>query len=281
MENWEAIEGGVRRKDTGPLDLRQCFFCGQAFRFSAFETEYRGVVGGKAVVLLQQGDNLVIMGAALEDAPFWERYLALDEDYAAMQAALCRNPVLRRAVAHAPGLRVLRQPFFEMLITFILSQNNHIPRITGMVERLCQTFGEEKEIGVFLFPTPQRLAEAAPEAFAPVRAGYRVKAIQSAAQMVAQGILTEEILQALPTPEAKALLCTVYGVGPKVAECVLLFGLGRQEVAPMDVWMQRAMARYFPKGFPRYLKGCEGIAQQYLFHYIRTCPAARKEGKRA
>ena len=93
------------------------------------------------------GDTLYIGGASLAQAPFWEHYLALGEDYEAIQKRLCKNPVLRRAVNFAPGIRVLKQPFFETLITFIISQNNNIPRIRKITEQLCTLFGEKRGEG--------------------------------------------------------------------------------------------------------------------------------------
>lgn len=198
----------------------------------------------------------------------------MGEDYEAIQKRLCKNPVLRRAVNFAPGIRVLKQPFFETLITFIISQNNNIPRIRKITEQLCTLFGEKRgegENAFYTFPTAEALCQLTKAELAPLRAGWRDAYILDAARLAALGCVSEEAVAALPTQQARALLMTVHGVGPKVADCVLLFACGRLEVCPMDVWMKRAMAQLLPNGFPRSLQPIAGLAQQYLFHYARHC----------
>ncbi len=169
------------------------------------------------------------------------------------------------------GIRVLRQEPWETLCTFILSANNNIPRIKGIVERLCQGWGETiPKTALRAFPTPERLAALSPGELAPIRAGWRSEYLLDAARRVAAGQLDLLALAQLPTEEALAGLLEVKGVGEKVARCVLLFGFGRVECIPMDVWMKRVMAELYPRGLPRYLRPYGGIAQQTLFHYYRT-----------
>lgn len=265
---WHVTEGGI----IAPVSLfspEESFLCGQSFRFLPEKDGFLGTVGHRRVHISVSDGLLHIRGAAIADAPFWEQYLALDEDYAAFQNRLARNPILRQAVAFAPGIRVLRQPFFETLITFIISQNNNIPRIRGIVERLCALAGEECG-GFYSFPTPERLAALKEEDLAPLRAGWRSAYLLDAARLVALGRVDERELMSLPTDLARERLMEIKGVGPKVADCVLLFACHRLEVCPMDVWMKRAMALYFPRGFPAYLRPIAGVAQQYLFHWARS-----------
>ena len=155
----------------------------------------------------------------------------------------------------------------------LISQNNNIPRIKGIVSRLCEHFGE-KIPGGFAFPAPEVLANCTVEDLAPLRSGFRAKYILNAAQKVAQGIIILDAMKTMPLEEVRQQLMTIQGVGPKVAECAALYGLHRLEAFPMDVWMKRAMAILFPNktaaDFGRYA----GIAQQYIFHYARTCKTA-------
>ena len=270
---WQITTEGI----AAPVSLfspEESFLCGQAFRFLPEDGGFTGTVGKRRVHMGTADGMLYIRGASIQDAPFWERYLSLDEDYAAIQRRLARNPVLRQAVAFAPGIRVLRQPFFETLLTFIISQNNNLGRIKGIVARLCGGFGDELSPGIHAFPRPEQLAGHTEEDLAPLRAGWRAGYLLDAAEKVASGELDLDEIARMPLDDARAALQIIRGVGPKVAECALLYGFGRRECFPMDVWMKRAMKQLFPKGLPRCARADAGIAQQYIFHYARVCPEA-------
>ena len=211
------------------------------------------MVGGEIVRATLEGTRLLIAGTKPSRAKFWSGYFPLDVDYTAIQQTLRRNPVLRRCVEFAPGIRVLRQDFYETLLTFTISQNNNIPRIKGIIARLGEAFG--KRLGLdfdgrvlYSFPEPDTLAVLNESDLAPLRAGYRVPGILAAARRVASGELDERQLQTLPLDEARARLLETHGVGPKVADCVILYGLGRFESFPVDVWIRRAMAVLFLDG---------------------------------
>ena len=182
-----------------------------------------------------------------------------------------QNPL---ACKENPGIRVLRQEPFETLISFIISQNNNIPRIKGIIERLCLHFGEPflyHNETRYAFPAPKKLASCTPEDLAPLRAGFRAKYLIDAAKRIASGEIDLEAVRKLPLPDAKAKLQTISGVGPKVADCALLYGLHRTECFPMDVWMKRAVL-LLPRLSPADFGENAGIAQQYLFHYVRMHP---------
>ena len=275
------------------LSLAQTLDCGQCFRWQMQpDGSWTGVVEGQAVRVQEApGDRLVLTGLA-GDAPdeaFWARYFASDLDYPAllerMQAA---HKGLACCIGCAPGIRVLRQPFFETLITFLISQNNNIPRIKGIVDRLCRGLGQplDDSGNFYTFPTPQRLAPLAEEDLAFLRAGWRSGYILDAARRVAGGELAEEQLQALPLDQARAKLMEVKGVGPKVADCTLLYGLGRWEAYPIDVWIRRADQTLFTrrvKNPAAYLNrktgGYAGIAQQYIFAWARSTGLTEKTHK--
>ena len=260
------LEGGAAR-----FALAETLDCGQAFRWRQREDgSWEGVAGGRYLRLERRGKDIFLWGAGEEDFPFWRRYFDLDRDYEALAALFRRNPPLRRAMDFCPGIRVLRQQPWETLCTFILSANNNIPRIRGIVERLCQGWGAPVPgTDLCSFPGPEVLTPLDEGALAPLRAGWRAAYLLDAARRVAEGRLNLEALDRLPTAEAEERLLAVKGVGEKVARCVLLFGYGRAECIPMDVWMKRVMAELYPKGLPAYLRPYGGIAQQTLFHWYR------------
>lgn len=260
---------------AGGMDLSLTLQCGQTFSWRQSEPgQFEGVAGNYAVAARQNGDILLLNaldGTALPEGAvaFWHSYFALDVNYAAIQARMCSHKKLAECIAAAPGIRVLRQPFWDTLLSFIISQNNHIPRIMTIAQRLRTQFGPQILPGVFGFPSPRALAEKSVEDLQVLQAGYRAAYLLDAAQRVAAGQIKEEQMKKLTTAKAREMLLQIKGVGPKVADCVLLFGLGRSEVAPMDVWMKRAMAAAFGGKMPKAAKGCEGIAQQYIFHWAR------------
>ncbi len=259
------------------MDLASTLFCGQTFAWERRpDGAFAGVAGGRAALCSQEapGAPLLLAGGdgapfSQEDRAFWRRYFALDVDWETLLLRFCADENLAACVAHARGVRVLRQPFFDTLLTFILSQNNHIPRIHGLVQRLREGFGPLLPGGLYGFPAAERLAALEVEDLACLRAGFRAKYLLDAARRVASGEVSEQGLAALPDDEARAVLMRIHGVGPKVADCVLLYGLGRQDVVPMDVWMKRAVEALFGGKMPPVAAGSAGIAQQYVFCWAR------------
>lgn len=261
----------LRLEHMGGLELDSTLDCGQCFRWSRTPAGWAGVVDGRSVLARMEGDTLLLEGPDETERDFWSRYFALDVDYPALLARYqAGNRRLAACVAKNPGIRVLRQPFFETLCTFILSQNNNIPRIRGLVERLCTLCGSPLENGQHAFPTPEQLAACTEEQLATLRAGWRAGYLADAAQKVLGPLPGPEALTALPLADAQAALMTIHGVGPKVADCTLLYGLGRWDAFPLDVWMKRAMAQLFPRGIPVCCRGTQGIAQQFIFAYARA-----------
>ncbi|WRS27106.1 DNA glycosylase [Oscillospiraceae bacterium MB08-C2-2] len=261
----DLVVEGIRH-----FTLPETLDCGQAFRWEpAGESSWQGIARGHFLRLTHEGDQLILHDTTpMTFETVWEDYFDLRRDYGALKEAFSQDETLERTVTFAPGIRVLRQEPWEALCCFIISQNNNIKRIKGIVARLCELFGEPIE-GGFAFPTAQMLAEQTIESLAPLRSGFRAKYLLDAAQKVAKGELVLEPLYTAPLDEARQSLMTVHGIGPKVADCVLLYGLGRIECVPMDVWMKRAMASLFPQGLPEFALPVAGIAQQYIFHYSR------------
>lgn len=261
------------------FDAAQTLDCGQCFQFTAEGAIWKGITGGHGALIRQEDSMLVVEEVTPNPVSdgFWRRYLDLDRDYEGIMAELMHFEPMRRCMAYAPGIRVLRQPSWETLLAFIISQNNNVPRIKGIIRRLCEAFGRPTAFG-WDFPRPDVLAALNEEDLAILRCGWRAAYILDASRKVASGALPLEEIAVLPLKEAREALQTVKGVGPKVAECVLLYGMGRMEAFPMDVWMKRAMQVLFD-GRPSTIFGeYAGIAQQYIFHYCRTHPHEVKAG---
>lgn len=253
------------------FSLEETLFCGQCFLWTRREDGgFDGATGGRPLILSQRDTVLTAQSSRPIDRDALLRYLGLDEDYTRIQALLSRDETLRTAISYASGIRVMKQPLWEALVCFIVSQNNNIPRITGILERFCRCFGGVCEDGHPVFPDADTLARCTVDDLAPLRCGFRAKYLIDAAQKYTGGLLSETLLRTAPLNEARAHLMTVYGVGPKVANCVLLFGAQRYDAFPEDVWIKRAMARLFPQGLPDFARPYAGIAQQYIFHYART-----------
>jgi N-glycosylase/DNA lyase len=254
------------------FDLEQTLECGQCFRWNRQEDgSYKGVASGRCLTISQSNLEQVL------DDPFWRNYFDLALDYGKIRTEFAAfDPILAKAAGYAPGMRILNQEPWEALASFILSQNNNIKRIKGIVARLCEEFGDEIG-GERAFPGAKTLAVLEEGDLGGIRCGFRAKYLLDAAKKTAAGEIDFQELKQLPFEEAQAKLMTISGVGPKVADCVLLYGLHRLEAFPMDVWMKRAMAALFPGKDPAYFGPYAGIAQQYIFHYSRNNPQLFQE----
>ncbi|MBQ4128213.1 MAG: DNA glycosylase [Ruminococcus sp.] len=263
--------GTVIFKDVYPFSLEQTLDCGQSFRWSKNDDgSFTGVVKNKVATVSYENSTLTVLQNGKADEKLWREYFDLDLDYGGIKEKLSKmHPVLEEASSYAGGIRILNQEPFEALITFIISQNNNISRIKGIVERLCENFGEKIDDTHFAFPTPERLASLSVDDLAPIRAGFRHRYIIDAAKRVQRKEIDLESLRIKDYADAQKELMKITGVGVKVADCVLLYGLHRLESFPLDVWMKRALKVLFDG-----MKGDEfgqfgGIAQQYIFHYSR------------
>ena len=271
-------------------DVDKTFDCGQCFRFekvegSRHECEYSGVAFGRFVSFANDNGALYIYNSDEDDFyNVWQGYLGLVDDYRAIERDILSrsdNPALKNAVGFGRGIRILRQDPWEALCSFIISQNNNIPRIKKLVGALCRAAGEPIDTsgmechggrGVdYSFPSADKVAALGIDGLAALRTGFRAKYIFDAATKVASGELSlSDVYNAGSTAEAAERLCSIKGVGPKVAACALLFGFGRFDAFPIDVWIKRVIEKYFSEGFSADDHGgYAGIAQQYLFYYER------------
>lgn len=275
------------------LHLARTLESGQAFRWVWRGWVAEGVVG-RSVWQLRAGPRGV-RATAVGDPVTSERirrYLLGWGPLAPLEAALAQDPVLRGVLPWTRGISILRQDPWEVLATFLISQNNNIPKITRSVDHLCRKLGEP--IGrppvAWTFPGPDRVAEAPGRLLEEALLGYRAAYVREVARRVACGDLDLDRLRALPTEDARRALLDLPGVGEKVADCVLLFGLGHREVFPVDVWVKRAVEELYFSGrpvTPRKIRAwaldrfgeLAGLAQQHLYHYARVhLRAASRQG---
>ena len=271
------------------IDVGKTFDCGQSFRFervenSRHECEYSGVAFGRFVSFAHDGDALYVYNSSEEEFfDIWCGYLGLCDDYHAIaEDILSRSDsaALKNAVGFGRGIHILRQESWETLCSFIISQNNNIPRIKKIVSSLCESIGAPIDARSMMAHGARETEYAFPDASAveafgvdglfSLKTGFRAKYIYDAASKVSSGELSLLGVEKMELSDAADELCTVKGVGPKVAACSLLFGFGRHEAFPIDVWIKRAIEKYFPGEFDAERLGpYAGIAQQYLFYYER------------
>lgn len=271
-------------KNASDFDLRHIFDCGQCFRFERESDDtYFGIAFGRALRISQKDGIVTLYDTPAEDFKnIWYDFFDLDCDYGELKKRLATDDYMKSAVKYGGGIRILRQDLWETLISFIISASNNIPRIKGIIERLCSNFGEKiSYMGgeYYSFPTAQRLAQLTKDELSVIRAGFRDKYILDAARKIADGEISLDSISGLPTCEAKAELMKISGVGNKVSDCILLFGLHRTDSFPVDVWIKRIM-EYCYFGEEASIKEISvlaekkfgelgGFAQQYLFFWAR------------
>ena len=198
----------------------------------------------------------------------WCDYFDLERDYKKIITAVSGNEILKNASEFGKGIRVLNQEPWETLCSFIISQNNNIKRIKGIISRLCENFGEKNE-NYYTFPTAEKIAALTLDDLAVLRSGFRAKYILDAAQKVASKEIDLNNLKNLSVDIARNELMKIKGVGPKVADCALLFSHKHIEAFPKDVWIKRAMQVLFDGELPAEAVPYAGIVQQYIFFYAR------------
>lgn len=253
------------------FSLAKTLDCGQAFRWKEKENGiWCGVAKDRYLELEIKDGTLILYNTSLLDYKnFWENYFDLKTDYEQIVKEISPNVILKEAAEIGNGIRILRQDSWEALCSFIFSQNNNIERIKGIIERLCENFGENLGNGFYSFPTAQKIASLTVDDLEVLRSGFRAKYAIDAAKKVISGEIDLDKISKLPIEEARNELVKIYGVGEKVADCTLLFGMYRVDAFPRDVWIKRAMEKLFPEGLPEAAIKHAGIVQQYLFYYAR------------
>ena len=264
----------ISRPDN--FDIAQIFDCGQCFRFgkhTSKDNTYCGVAYGKYLEIAQTDNEITINCDEKSYKNLWHRYFDLDNDYSFYINSFTDDSVLHKASVFSNGIRILKQEPWETLCSFIISQNNNIPRIKGIVENISKTFGNKFEHNgseYYSFPSADALAEAGEDKIFALKTGFRAKYIYDAASKVASGEINLNSIYDMNLNDALQTLMQIKGVGPKVASCVLLFGFSKYDAFPIDVWVKKILAKYYSDGIPAHLSGkYAGIAQQYLCYYER------------
>lgn len=261
------------------FSARDTLTSGQCFRWTEHEGRMCGTAFGRYIEVEQNGSSVTIFGANHDDyESIWRRYFDFDRDYDKIRQIITQlEPRLCDAAEYAAGVRVLAQEPWEALCSFIISQNNNIPRIRGIIQKLCLNYGAPALGGEFAsgesdaraFPTAEALSQVSEEQFRAYGCGYRAAYLAEVSRRVSEGGLDFDYIRAAPIDEARRALLALKGVGPKVAECVLLYGFGRLECFPIDVWIRRALETEFAGGTALIGSEFAGIAQQYIFEYVR------------
>ena len=271
-----------------PFDLAATLQSGQVFHWHPHQDGWAGLIGDVPVWIAQPRPDLLLVTPGC--ANLVSHYLGLDHDLPALIASFPPHDLpLRRAIAYCPGLRLIRQPPWECLATFITSSLKQVPHIRNISLTLRQRFGTPRPSpGLplqFSYPSPAALAAAGENALRACALGYRAPFLHRTASAIASGLFDLSAVAALPDPEARAALCQLHGVGEKIANCALLFGWQRLAAFPVDVWVERILRQlYFPhhpETTPRALRDfahshfgpAGGYAQQFLFHYARLSGA--------
>lgn len=293
MENYiiEEFDGGIKVKGLKNFDLTHIFECGQAFRWEkTLDNSYIIVAYGRVIELIKDFDgNLLIYNTNKEDfINIWHNYFDLDRDYDYLKLELSKttayklNTSLREAIEFGYGIRILRQEEFQMIISFIISANNQIPRIKNSIRLLSEKYGEfiqeYKGRNYYSFPKPEKLSLADPLEIKEIcRVGFRNERIVQASKLYLQN--SENFSNKLDDQTLGDNLLSLPGVGAKVRDCILLFGYARANTFPIDVWVKRLMETlYIKKTIPNkeillYSEDLfgkyKGFAQQYLFYYAR------------
>ena len=257
------------------FNVRDTLECGQIFRYQRLDENRYAVrsLDKYAELVTEKG----VVKAYSEDKEYFRRFFDLETDYSVKAERVSAiSPVMRQAVAYGKGIRILNQDLTEMIFSFIISANNNIKRIQKIIERICSELGEDAYCGK-AFPALERLAACPAERFADMGAGYRDKYIAATAQKLLNYDLNA-LLQ-MDSVSARKELLTFLGVGPKVADCILLFGMHRGDVFPVDTWLKKVYHAYFEQGhrdseissfFCNLFGEDAGLCQQYLFYFQRN-----------
>lgn len=253
------------------LNLDLTLDCGQAFRWVKNDDgSWSGVVQSVYLNISKKDDTIILKNTTKENYKnIWKNYFDFDKDYVNICNRLKQDSLIAPTVDEYYGIRILNQDSWEALCSFVISQQNNIKRIKGIIDKLCHTYGDNLGNGCYSFPSAEKLSQLSIEDFEALGTGYRAKYLERLSKDVASGKINLAKIKTLSLEDARKELLNIFGVGIKVANCALLFGFGFYDAFPVDVWMKRVM-EYYPNGLPECFNGIGGIAQQYLFHWARN-----------
>ena len=264
------------RKQIDNFSLEQICLSGQCFRMKqedGEENRYSLIAGDKYLEIEQQGNVCRFYCDEETFEHFWKDYFDLERDYADCIGRINpRDTYLADAASFGAGIRILRQDLWEMIVTFLISQQNNIVRIRRCIQNICEAYGEERTDGrgrlYYGFPKPEALARLDEDALKACNLGYRSKYVVRAARSVVSGEIDLEAVRRMSYKKAREELLKLFGVGEKVADCICLFALHHLQAFPMDTHMIQALNAHYKRGFPnRRYKDIKGIMQQYIFFF--------------
>ncbi|MEY7999763.1 DNA-3-methyladenine glycosylase [Clostridium sp. Mt-5] len=290
----EDFKDGIVIKDARNFELPHIFDCGQCFRWKREENgNYIGVALGKVIEVEKRNNDVLLYNTSQKDfKEIWADYFDLYRDYDEIKNILGEDPTLKKAVEFGRGIRLLKQDPFELIISFIISANNRIPMIKKAIKNISEKWGEPieyKEKTYYSFPKLDRLKEASLEELASCGTGFRNKYIVDTVQKIycngtegQQNYDESYDIDWIRMQEAEVChreLQKFMGIGPKVADCIMLFSMQKYSAFPVDVWVKRAMNHFYLApdvslkkirdfGIDKFGQ-LSGFAQQYLFYYAR------------
>jgi len=280
-----------------PFNLDVTLCCGQVFRWQKKQDWWYGVAKNK-ILKVHQADLNTELEHENTDESFLKNYFGLEDDLQEISAEIGKDPHIRKALLQFYGLRIIRQDPWECLISYICATYKNIPAINHMLNNLSRKFGQKTtldETEFYTFPTPKQLASAKNQDLTACGLGYRAKYVKETSKRIFENTFELESLRQVPYEQAKTALCTLPGVGPKVADCILLFSIGKLEAFPVDRWVERVILNHYAQQIPtelaqklatntglndsqykklnafgrQYFGEYAGYAQEYLYHYER------------
>lgn len=271
-------------KEIPYFDISQICDSGQCFRMERdqkAEKLFRLIARDRYLEVEQSGNACTFYCSEAEFEEFWADYFDLRADYGAYACSIQpEDAYLKGAAQMGCGIRILKQDLWEMIVSFLISQQNNIVRIRRCIQNICERYGEEKRLpdgrSYYAFPKPDALAGLNDDALKECNLGYRSKYVVRAARSVAAGEISLENIEKMAYKEAKEELLKFYGVGEKVADCICLFALHHLEAFPVDTHIRQALEKHYGKEFPvQHYRGYQGVMQQYIFYF--ELKGARKE----
>ena len=292
MKERIIMEEKIILKEQDSFNLKHIFECGQCFRWNEEDDgSWIGIIKDAVIRVKKENQNIVFTGKVLGDKSFKEiiyDYFDLNTDYREYKNELSQiDEYLKESIEFGEGIRILKQDLWETIISFIISANNNIPRIKKIINAISYTYGKKivfENEEYYLFPTPEELSKATVEDLRKLGLGFRDKRIHETTRLINEEIVSlDNIKNMTDTNQMREELLKLDGVGPKVADCILLFALKRLDVFPIYVWVRRVMNDLYIHNedenkvnkkelqslAEEKFKGLSGIAQQYLFYWRR------------
>ncbi|MFD3158194.1 DNA-3-methyladenine glycosylase family protein [Haloimpatiens sp. FM7330] len=280
----EEINEGIIVKHVRNFNLEHIFECGQCFRWSKQQNgNYIGTAFERVIEVEKKDEDIIIYNCTEEDfRNIWSEYFDLYRDYKSIKELLSKDDILKKSVNFGEGIRILKQEPFEIVVSFIISANNRIPMIKKAINNISKKYGKEikyKGKNYYTFPNVDELSKATLEGLEECSTGFRAKYIKDTVEKIAKGEYDLEYIKSLNDNECHKILQELKGIGPKVADCIMLFSMQKYSAFPVDVWVKRAMHYFYLapdvslkkiRDFSRQkFSNLSGFAQQYLFYYAR------------